>query len=562
MKRLFATVSIAITTLWACKPDEKTILEPLHQNGYAELISAYRSNAIIVKAEAEDGSTRFRLNDETEFVLEGLEIDDCTEKDPQVVTHDFKGNISVGGKNTGIILRKGASHEESIAVYMFKTPSIVKVFLTNGENITIQHKPVREDPRIPIIEDYPEYGKVTLPALYLDVPVSNYWMQTGWWSSEENRWIDAKQEYITGTLKIVDSDHVYWDTPEFEAVAKFRGRGNSTWDMAKKPYKIKFDSKEEIFGLSKDKEWCILANYADKTLIRNLTAMEISRQLGFSWTPRMRSVNVYMNGTYQGVYSFAEHKKVSSDRVDIDLKAGDLYFEIESNQDETVCWWTDLGVPMMFSEPAEPAADVIAYAKKYYADFEAALKSKGDYAKYIDMDSFVDYYIIQELTKNIDGNLRKSTFLTLAKDGKLKMYHVWDFDLTMGNCNYYENSGLNAGHGNEPTGWWIRDRGANGIGQGWYCYMFQDPVFKEELVKRWKQVYPALKANIPAFIQQQSALLTDSGAQQQNFKTWKILNTYVWPNWKVTGTYKGEVKVLQDFYETRLKWINDNIEKF
>ena len=85
---------------------------------------------------------------------------------------------------------------------------------------------------------------------------------------------------------------------------KIRGRGNSTWDMPKKPYKVKLESKASILGMPADKEWALLANYADKTLLRNVTAMEISRICGFKWTPRMVSVEVYMNGKYEGVYTF------------------------------------------------------------------------------------------------------------------------------------------------------------------------------------------------------------------------------------------------------------------
>jgi hypothetical protein len=156
-----------------------------------------------------------------------------------------------------------------------------------------------------------------------------------------------------------------------------RGRGNSTWGWPKKPWKIKLDEKASLLGMPADKEWALLANYSDRTLVRNIVAMRLSEICGFSWTPRMRSVEVYLNGGYQGVYTLCEHKKVSSDRVDIDLVGeadnegeavtGGYYFEIEEQQDETTCWLTSMEVPMMFSDPEEPTARQLEYVKNLRA---------------------------------------------------------------------------------------------------------------------------------------------------------------------------------------------------
>lgn len=366
----------------------------------------------------------------------------------------------------------------------------------------------------------------------------------------------SKEDYKTGTIAISDPDHLCWDITEFKANCRIRGRGNSTWGMPKKPYKIKLDEKARIFNMSNDKEWCVLANYCDKSLLRNITAMEISRRLGFSWTPKMTSVEFYLNGRYEGVYTFCEHKKVSKERVNINVDAGDILFEIEQSLDEPVCWTTQHGAPMMFTDPKNPTAEQTAYAKSFFKGFEDALWAKQFstvYSQYIDKDSFIDNFIIQELTKNVDGNLRKSTFLTLPKNGKLEMYYVWDFDITLGNCDYY-NDGL-------PTwkGWWIKDQGAIGRNHGWYYRLFMDPDFTAQVKARWIEVYPQLET-IPDFIDKQVKILGD--APDRNFKRWNILNTYVWPNAKVTGSYVGEVDWLKENYKNRLEWLDSQIRSW
>lgn len=382
-----------------------------------------------------------------------------------------------------------------------------------------------------------------------------------------------KKNYVKGTVTISDPDGLYWDTPELVLEMKkdgIRGRGNTTWDMPKKPYKLKFDEKVSIFGLPADKEWVLLANYADKTLLRNAVAMKLSEIVGMDWTPAILPVEVYLNEKYIGCYTFSEHKKVSKSRVNLDIVSeddnsgeditGDYYFEIESRMDETTCFLTEHNhIPMMFLEPEVPTSEQLRYIKEYFRDAEAALnsssfksKDKG-WQKYIDAESFAKAFIVNELTKNIDGNMRKSSFITKEKGKKLRMYHLWDYDLTLGNCDYMASStGGRATDG--PEGWFIKtismDQGTN-----WYIRLSQDPAFCAKVKEIWNSVYDELAA-IPDFIDAQARLIDD--AQKHNFETWQILSVYVWPNKVVTGKYSSEIKYLKDFYRARLEWLNFN----
>lgn len=381
--------------------------------------------------------------------------------------------------------------------------------------------------------------------------------------------INSKETYVKGTIKIVDEGLKYWNTRVFEGGMSIRGRGNSTWNMPKKPYKIKLDQKAKIFGLPSNKDWVLIANYADKSLLRNTVAMKISEILGFSWTPAIYSVEVYLNGTYQGLYNFMDHKEVAKHRIDIDVvTAGDntapaieggYYLEVEEAMDEPVCWWTEMGVPMMFKDPENPTTQQQSYVKNYFKGFEGVLRSDyfkdpvNGYAKYIDVESFAKNYIINELTKNVDGNLRKSTFLTKERGKKLEMYHVWDFDFTLGNCDYFDDY---YGLTNTYEGWFIRYCGRNGHGSGWYYILMQDPAFVKVVQDIWNEAYPEL-LTVGDYIWQMYDEVAE--AALRNFDRWQILNTYVWPNYVYLGDYRAEVDYLHRFYTQRLEWLNTEL---
>lgn len=387
-----------------------------------------------------------------------------------------------------------------------------------------------------------------------------------------------KKNYIKGTVVIEDPAGMYWDTPRLELKMTkdgIRGRGNTTWDMPKKPYKMKFDSKVSIFGLGEDKEWVILANYADKTLLRNVVAMKLSEIVGMPWTPAMLPVEVYMNGSYLGCYTFSEHKKVSEHRVDLDIVGesdnsgdavtGDYYMEIEQNQDETTCFYTQVcGIPMMFSDPEVPNAAQLQYVKDYFRQAETALRSSNftdpdtGWQKYIDIETFAKAYLVNELTKNIDGNMRKSSFITKKKNEKLQMYHLWDYDLALGNCNYLDDE---FGASDGPEGWFIKDYtwarySPLGYHYQWFTILTKDPAFCAKVKEIWNTHYDELK-NIPGFIDQMATYLKD--AQKRNFEKWNILNTHVWPNVVVTGSYQGEIDYLKSFYTSRFNWLDGRI---
>lgn len=373
-----------------------------------------------------------------------------------------------------------------------------------------------------------------------------------------------RTSYIDATMKIVDTAHKYWYVDEYESKIQIKGRGNSTWNnFPKKPYHIKLAEKCGIFGMHKNRDFVLLANYSDKSLLRNQVGQKIAEAVGMSWVPESFNVDVYINGDYQGSYDFTEHKEVANHRVDIDLEAGDCYLEIEAKKDNPVWFDTQrMRIPIMFSEPEQPSPELLSEVKNWFNDFETVLVSsyyddpeKG-YEKYVDVESFAKNFIVQELTKNIDADLFKSLFLVKRKGGKLDFYHVWDFDLGIGNCNYL-NAHAQVTTG--PTGWYVMNHTQEGINTGWYYYMFKGPKFKQVVKRIWQESYPDLM-RIPEFIESQ--YLSIAGSAGRNFTKWSILDTYIWPNIKWLGDYRLEVEYMKDFYSERLEWMNGEISKW
>ena len=537
MKRiLLILTAIAALTLSCEKPEPGPDTDGKARPGYKELLQAYDAGKVFkeVQPSAEVNVVVFEDGSKIDVPVSSFMIHDHTKTPaPTVEVETGMQWWSIGGQMTGIkALHSAMSKYDAEPVYVYYDAKTLYMYVSNRALLKFASNRLTPEEELE--------RRQNIPVIYID---------TG------GKGIYDKENYVKGTIAIKDPEKLYSDVEEFTAPMGIRGRGNSTWSFPKKPWKVKLDSKASIFGMGADKEWCLLANYSDRTLMRNILAMKLSEICGFAWTPHMYSVHVYLNNEYQGVYTFCEHKKVSADRVDIDLDAGDVYLEIEQQQDETTCWWTGMGVPMMFSDPEEPSAELLAEIKKWFSDFEASLYSKDiadpvkGYAAYIDVDSFIDYYIVQELAKNTDGNLRKSSFITKKKGGKLEMYHLWDFDLTFGNTGWLS----------DPEGFYIKDYNPSCVpGDNWFNRMLKDPAFATRLKNRWNQLYPQIKA-MTDFIDEQAMILDK--AQQENFKVWDIDEVVDWVGVPSEGSYEAEVKFLKNFYSKRVEWLNTEINK-
>lgn len=531
---------IALLAAAGCNKQEELVLPDIPQ-WYLDLLSMYRQDKVFVNA-AKEGSEWLVSFQDSEYRIKNKDvvIYDCSKTNKPPMYLNERNEWVVKGAPTGIPGTKGKLLDESYPLYVYLYDETLNIAVSNGETVVFLKKEAikPESFTMPRVKIYHNADRI------------------------------HKSYAIDGRIVIEDPDRHFSDVQTFENTTSIQGRGNSTWDMPKKPFKIKFTEKQKILGMHSNKSWVFLANYADKSLLRNAVGMKTSEMLDMQWTPDYRIVEVWINDEYQGVYNLFEKKDVGKNKVNIDVAGGDFYLEIESTFDEPKTFITGrCGVPVQFKEPNMPTDEQYNSVVSHFNKFESVLysadfkDSKKGYAAYIDVESFINNYIIRELAKDIDGNIRKSSFLTLEKaTGKIKFCHVWDFDLSYGNANYFPSniSGCN-GDPNGPYGWWVKDFNSNSYkGDGWYNRLFQDPAFVDKVKDRWQQVYPELNL-MPEYIDKYVTEMGDAPAR--NFEKWNILNQWVWPNVKVTGSYAKEVEWLEEFYMTRLKWIDSELYK-
>ena len=352
----------------------------------------------------------------------------------------------------------------------------------------------------------------------------------------------SKTQYTDGTIQI-ESDEPYLCLES--SSVKLRGRGNTTWSFPKKPFQIKFSEPKELLGMSSARKWIFLAHYSDKSLLRTETAFELSRRSEINWTSNSRFVELYLNAEYLGVYQLVEKIEAVTNRVN-DGEG----FLLECNRenrigDDDVYFESDFHF-YTIKEPevsfGDPQFNLIKnYIKKaeevlFGTDFQDTLFG---YRKYIDTESFVDWYIIHEITQNSESAWGTSGYMNYVPGEKIKMGPIWDFDLSLGNT-----------YGISTDGFIIK-------GAGWYAQLFQDSSFVHQVKQRYTYFY-SLKDEILEKVASNAYLLDKP--QERNFIKWPILGVWVWPNAVTFNEYNHEVAYLKDWCSERMDWLNQAID--
>ena len=330
-----------------------------------------------------------------------------------------------------------------------------------------------------------------------------------------------------------------------------KGRGNATWNAPKKPYQIKFESKTNIFGMGKAKKWVLLANYYDQALVRFYMAVCLSNKLCFAYTPQMRFVDLYINGEYQGNYTLGEKVEVGSSRVDISDDG--LLLEVNSLLDENHNFVTRNKVPFSIKEPEYDAItdDMDDEKKQQITEAVNAVKTeiqsienklylhRPELFDYIDMDSFVDWYIVNELYKNIDSYFKKSCYMYRDAQGKFFMGPVWDFDLALG--------GTGSDNVRDPEGFHTSS-------QRWYRQLRIMPEFEQALRARWTQLRN--DGVLDSFFSEYNEILdVISNSAEENMKVWQY-RPFNDINGKTIYTRNMEIDYVRQFYAERVVWMD------
>ena len=380
----------------------------------------------------------------------------------------------------------------------------------------------------------------------------------------------------TGTLTLDVPDGYtgdYSDAPLSDlndvAIEYIRGRGNSTWEADKKPYKLKLDKSQDLLGMGKNKHWVLLANRLDQSLLRNRLVSYMGTALGLDYTPKMLPVDLVVNGDYYGSYLLAEQIRIGKTRVNIDeLDAGDnaepeitggyllamLGDADKESEDNTFA--TENGMQFLFNEPEFDFSDGAeesgtqaqkAYITDYLQKTENAILGENfcdangvSYTEYMDVQSAADYWWIQVFTDSYDAYRTSSTYLYKVRSGKLFWGPLWDFDLALGNASA-NGIGFNIGRPNL----WLDTLRAN------------DPAYLQVLQQRWKVLDGIVEemARDGGVIDRMADEIKDS---------WKA-DADKWGEWiasrKPLTDLETEVRDLKLMFNTQRAFINDNLDK-
>ena len=364
-----------------------------------------------------------------------------------------------------------------------------------------------------------------------------------------------KSEYIPCAIKIVDPTGTFADIEDDSATVKVRG--NSTSGGAKKPYNIRFEHKQKVLGMGDAKKWYLIANMYDKTQIRNKLAFDLADDIGMAYVQQSRFVDLYVNGEYTGIYLLCESIGVGESRVDIDVTGNEFLLEYEPWPQYANAEWITTpvyGMTLGFNEPDVPSEPQREYLRAFLLGMESAIESRNydEIAKYIDIDSFVDAFIVQEFFKQVDYGTSSTRFY--LKDGRLYEGPVWDFDLSAGNASPDYYTGYN-------------NVGGSGLSwQGDHCFgIWNKRLFKcEKIVEKVKERYAELQPYIVNVYKDNElgrnridALLEQYGEDiARNYTRWSMFEIYSeLEKYPEDGLYESEIAYLRDWFENRNEWM-------
>jgi hypothetical protein len=351
-------------------------------------------------------------------------------------------------------------------------------------------------------------------------------------------------------------------------------RGNSSQTFNKKPYgfETRADDGTEavvsLLGLPPESDWILSAAYIDKTLLRDPLAYELSRRMG-NWASRTIHCELVLNGAYQGVYILEEKIKRDKYRVDIEkLEAdentgsdvtGGYIFEVAQSGEGF-----DKRRRYVYPKASDITPQQSTYIKNYDDAFREMIMKAGyddpvnGYAAWIDVQSFIDEILIQELCKNSDA-YGWSSYFHKDKNGMLRAGPAWDFDQAFSNSTF--NDGPNYSE-------WIIEKSSR---DSWlfenyppfWIRLFQEKNFRRQLRLRWTSLRETVWAteSIMSYIDSTASHLNE--AQQRNFKRWDILGKFVWrstPGFEQRMLYQMEVDYLKAFLNNRLTWMDSKLK--
>jgi hypothetical protein len=376
--------------------------------------------------------------------------------------------------------------------------------------------------------------------------------------TQEGVQILNKEDWISMTFTLSDPNDPSNDIPEISN-QQIRGRGNSTWTYPKKPYRIRFRKGQEqsLFGLPAARNWVLLAEYQDPTFATTAVAFEIGMNIfQLPYTCSYHHVQMYLNDRYEGVYTLTEHKQVdpaeqgAPGRVKADLTDG-WFVELDVYYDEEPKFITaNYNLPIMIKSP-EPAGVInmenpaYNFVRDNWNELDSLIASENfpenGYRSLINMDTFIDYLMVNEIVLNNELGHPKSMFAYKDKGGKINMGPLWDFDWAYGYHAWTHKyfmwySGYISKH-------------------KFFQRLFEDPNFLVKYKERWNEKYIEL-AEVSGFIEVLGEKLRIAVAE--DFKRWNIPNGY---GNDYDSNHTKQINRMVNWYKNRLSWLNAELNK-
>ena len=351
--------------------------------------------------------------------------------------------------------------------------------------------------------------------------------------------IPSKDYYLEGTLA-VNGRGGYED---YTGKTEVKGRGNSTWGYPKKPYRLKLNKKAEICGLGKAKNYVLLANHLDPTLMLNSVAFKIGRLLELPFTNHAIPVDVVLNGIYKGSYLLTEQIEVKENRVDLD-ENNSVMWELDSYwDDEPKFKSTAFNLPVMVKDP-DLTTEQFEYWKKDFNAFTTQFAKEplegNSYVDMIDIESVAKFLITFNLVHNMEINHPKSVFLHKEGNGKYVMGPIWDFDWAYD----YEGTSNHFGRYNTP----LFSSSMNGVSTAFFQRFLQDSRVKAIYKRTWQDFKNNKLDALLQYVDDYAVMLKPSVER----------NSELWEN---TRSFDTKVKELKTWLRNRADYIDSEVSK-
>ncbi len=410
------------------------------------------------------------------------------------------------------------------------------------------------------------------------IVISSYWaiskaqiqltnLPTIYLTTENKAPILNKELWIPGSVQVVSADTMQ----KLNMSMEIRGRGNSTWNLPKKPYRIKLNEKTRFLHLpAKEKNWVLLANHSDKSLIRNAIAFEISKFIGMEFTPSVCFADVYLNNNFIGNYMVTDQIERTGDRVPGEKQdslsttlpdiSGGYLLEIDGFADsEPVKFYSDKGLKFTVKYPKDDEInkEQLAYITEFTRNFESVLFSASykdpvtGYRSRVDTTSLINWYIASELTGNPDCFW--STYIYKKRnDNRFYFGPLWDYDIAFNNDFRITDKVA------DPVRALMKDVGFNP--KAWINQFYTDEWFLLALNKRWKELVAlGIEKHIKDYIAELSVSLDAS--QKKNFEKWQVLNRKVYNEPFLFNTYTEYITFLNNYISNRVAYLSETFQK-